>query len=128
MEELILSLVPSSPPRLISLSQVPELTPNNTAEMSAMIEALSFLGPHARLPRVATKHAAGVCLGTFKPAHVSSWHLRAREMNVLIMPPHLGHYVWYQVITYLYVWHVILLIPLLAPLPATTLVMSWRNC
>ena len=28
------------------LSLVPELHSNNTAEMTAMIEALSFLGPH----------------------------------------------------------------------------------
>ena len=44
---------------------------NNTAEMSAMVEALSFLGPHELVAREASscihhdsKHAAGVCLGT----------------------------------------------------------------
>ena len=44
---------------------------NNTAEMSAMIEALSFLGPLCPVARDAnsciyydSKHAAGVCLGT----------------------------------------------------------------
>ena len=44
---------------------------NNTAEMSAMIEALSFLGPHGLVARNAnscifkdSKHAAGTCLGT----------------------------------------------------------------
>ena len=44
---------------------------NNTAEMSAIIEALSFLGPHGPVARDAhscvfhdSKHAAGVCLGT----------------------------------------------------------------
>ena len=44
---------------------------NNTAEMSAMIEALPFLGPHGPVARDAnlciyydSKHAAGVCLGT----------------------------------------------------------------
>ena len=43
---------------------------NNTAEMSAMIEALSFLGPRGPFARDAnscicfdSKHAAGVCLG-----------------------------------------------------------------
>ena len=44
---------------------------NNTAEMSAMIVALSFLWPHGLVAREAhacclsnCKHAAGVCLGT----------------------------------------------------------------
>ena len=44
---------------------------NNTAEMSAMIEALSFLGPRGPVARddqsciyYDSKHAAGVCLGT----------------------------------------------------------------
>ena len=44
---------------------------NNTAEMTAMIEALSFLGPHGPVARdeqscicYDSKHAAGVCLGT----------------------------------------------------------------
>ena len=43
----------------------------NTAEMSAMVEALSFLGFHGPVARDAcscvfydSKHAAGVCLGT----------------------------------------------------------------
>ena len=46
---------------------------NNTAVMSAMIEALSFLGPHGPVARDATscifydsKHAAGVCSGTIQ--------------------------------------------------------------
>ena len=46
---------------------------NNTAEVSAMIEALSFLGPHGPVVRDAnsctyydSKHAAGVCLGTIQ--------------------------------------------------------------
>ena len=44
---------------------------NNIAEMSAMIEALSFHGPHGPVARDVesciyydSKHAAGVCLGT----------------------------------------------------------------
>ena len=44
---------------------------NNNAEMTAMIEALSFLGPRGPVARDAnsciyddSKHAAGVCLGT----------------------------------------------------------------
>ena len=46
---------------------------NNTAEMSAMVEALSFLGPHGPVARDAnscvffdSKHAAGICLGTIQ--------------------------------------------------------------
>ena len=46
---------------------------NNTAEMSAMIEALSFLGPRGPVARDVdsciyddSKHAAGVCLGTIQ--------------------------------------------------------------
>ena len=46
---------------------------NNTGEMSAMIEALSFLGPFGPLARDAiscifydSKHAAGLCLGTIQ--------------------------------------------------------------
>ena len=46
-------------------------TANNIAEKSAIIEALSFLGPHGLVARDAcscvfydSKHAAGVCLGT----------------------------------------------------------------
>ena len=46
---------------------------NNTAEMTAMIEALSFLGPRGPVARDAnsciycdSKHAAGVCVGTIQ--------------------------------------------------------------
>ena len=46
---------------------------NNTAEMTAMIEALSVLGPRGLVARDAnsyiyfdSKHAAGVCLGTIQ--------------------------------------------------------------
>ena len=46
---------------------------NNTAEMSAMIEALSFIGPHGPVACDASscilydsKHVAGVCLGTIQ--------------------------------------------------------------
>ena len=45
---------------------------NNAAEMSAMIEALSFLGPRGPVARDVdsciydSKHAAGVCLGTIQ--------------------------------------------------------------
>ena len=46
---------------------------NNTAEMTAMIEALSFLGPHGPVARdkqsciyYDSQHAAGVCLGTIQ--------------------------------------------------------------
>ena len=46
---------------------------NNTTEMTAMIEALSFLGPHGPVARdeqsciyFDSMHAAGVCLGTIQ--------------------------------------------------------------
>ena len=46
---------------------------NNTAEMTAMVEALSFLGPHGPVARDVescffndSKHGAGLCLGTTK--------------------------------------------------------------
>ena len=46
---------------------------NNTAEMTAMVEALSFLGPHGPVARdeqwriyYDSQHAAGVCLGTIQ--------------------------------------------------------------
>ena len=45
---------------------------NNTAEMTAMIEALSFLGPHGAVVQDVesffydSEHAAGVCLGTIQ--------------------------------------------------------------
>ena len=46
---------------------------NNTAEMIAVIEALSFLGPHGPVARDEqsciyddSEHAAGVCLGTIQ--------------------------------------------------------------
>ena len=37
---------------------------NNTAQMSAMVEALSFLGPHGLVARDA--NLCGVCLGTIQ--------------------------------------------------------------
>ena len=47
---------------------------NNTTEMSAIVEALSFLGPHGPVARDAhscvfydSKHAASVCWGTINP-------------------------------------------------------------
>ena len=51
---------------------------NNTAEVTAMIEALSFLGPRGPVAQdmdscisYDSKHAAGVCLGTIQArAHV----------------------------------------------------------
>ena len=46
---------------------------NNTAEMTAMIEALYFLGPHGPVTRdeqsciyYDSMHAAGICLGTIQ--------------------------------------------------------------
>ena len=55
---------------------------NNTAEMTAMVEALSFLGPRGPVARdmdsfiyYDSKHAAGACLGTIQAAHTFSEHL-----------------------------------------------------
>ena len=54
---------------------------NNTSEMTAMIEALSFLGPHGGVAQDKqscifhdSQHAAGVCLGTSRLVHMCSWH------------------------------------------------------
>ena len=73
MEEWLSCLVRSSQPRIILLFQVSEPTPINTAELTALIEALSFLGPCGPVARDAnscihydSKHAAGVCLGTIQ--------------------------------------------------------------
>ena len=70
MGELMSCLVPSLPPRLILLSLVHS---NNTAEMTAVIEALSFLGPRGPVTRdeqpciyYESMHAAGICLGTIQ--------------------------------------------------------------
>ena len=50
-------------------------------------------------------------------------------MNVLIMPPHLGHSALCLVITLLHVGLVITLIPLLVLVRATTLETPWEeNC
>ena len=54
---------------------------NNTAEMTAMIEALSFLGPHGPLALdeqsciyYDSLHAAGLCLGRSRLVHMCSWY------------------------------------------------------
>ena len=91
---------------------------NNTAEMTAMIEALSFRGPRGPFARVMdscnyynSKHAAGVCLGTIQArTHVqlalacqqsmicaqhrlrlTMQHVYGLVMNVPLMPLHLVH-------------------------------------
>ena len=86
MEEQLFRLVQSSPPRLTLLSLVPELTPTTLLRLTAMIEALSFLGPVARLPVmrirvfVMTPNMLLVfAWARFKPAHMSSWHLRVKQ-------------------------------------------------
>ena len=73
LDELMSCLVPWLPPRLILLSLVPKTQSNNTAEITAMIEALSFLGPHGPVARheqsciyCDSQHAAGVCMGTIQ--------------------------------------------------------------
>ena len=85
MEELTLCLVQLSTPRLILPSQVPGLT-----EMSAVVEALSFLGPCGPVARGATsciyydsKHAAGVCLGTIQARHTCSTVACMSAVNVM---------------------------------------------
>ena len=50
------------------------------------------------------------------------------EMNVQIMPLRLALWAWYQTITSPHVGRITPLIPLPFLLPATTLVMFWRNC
>ena len=59
---------------------------HNTAEMSAIVEALSFLGPYGPVARdansvfIMTPNMLLVCVwARFKPAHMSSWHLRANS-------------------------------------------------
>ena len=132
---------------------------NNTAEMTAMIEALSSLGPRGPVARDSnscifedSQHAASVCLGArFKPAHMFNWHLHVSGrryapntsyglpcstcpatlgtwvMNVLIMPPLLGHLALCPVTTLLRVGLVITLMPLLVSVLATTLAKTWKN-
>ena len=130
---------------------LPEFTPT-TREMTAMIVALSFLGPRGPVARDAnsytyfdSKHAAGVCLGTIQArTHVqlalvcqlsmlkvqhrlrlTMQHVYGHTgwgMNVPIMPPHLGQSASCPVITLLHVRFVITLIPLLVLVLATTLV------
>ena len=87
---------------------------NNTADMTAMVEVLSFLGPHGPVARDAciyydSKHAACICLGTIQAHTHVQLALACQQsllkvstdmcaatpgtwvMDDLIMPPHLGH-------------------------------------
>ena len=55
---------------------------NNTPEMTAMVEALSLLGPRGPVARDSnsyvfhdSKHAAGVCLARSKTAHMFNGRL-----------------------------------------------------
>ena len=82
---------------------------NNTAEMTAMIEALSFLGPRGPVTHDEqsciyddSMHAAGICLGTIQArTHVQLAGcgspctcmviVEIWVTNVLIMPLHLAH-------------------------------------
>ena len=60
---------------------------NDTAEMTAMIEALSFLGPHGPLARdeqsctyFDSQHAACVCFGTIQArAHMCNLHSHVKD-------------------------------------------------
>ena len=127
---------------------------NNTAEMTAMIEALSFLGSRGPVARDANSFflrlQTCVCLGTIharshvqlalacQQAMLSIQHrLRLTMqhvyghtwvMNAPIMPPHLGHSVLCLIITLPHVGLVITLIPLLVLVRATTLETSWKKC
>ena len=64
--ELMLCLFPSSPPRLISLALEARTQSNNTAEMTAMIEALSLTRNEQWCDCFDSLHAAGLCSGTIQ--------------------------------------------------------------
>ena len=64
---------------------------NNTVEMTAMVEALSFLGPRGPVARdvvscfFMTPNMLPVCpWARFKPAHMSSWHLPVNESTLSV--------------------------------------------
>ena len=68
---------------------------NNTAVKTAMVEALSFVGPCGLVARDATwciycdsNHAAGVCLSTVQPVHMFNWHL---HVSGRLYAPNTGH-------------------------------------
>ena len=133
----MLCLVRSSPPRLSSLSQVPELTPTTPLKCP-------FSGPVARLPVmrirvfIMTPNMLLVCAwARSKPTRMTGYGLPCDMctatqgtwgMNVPTMPPHLGHSALCLVTTLLRVGFVITLIPLLVLVLATTLAKSWKNC
>ena len=73
----------SSPRRLISLSQVPELTPTTPLKWRLWSRHCLFSGLVARLPVMRTRAfimtpnmLLPCAWARFKPAHMSSWHLR----------------------------------------------------
>ena len=126
---------------------------NNTAEMTAVIEALSFLGPRGRVARDVdsciycdSKHAAGVCLCTIQarthvqlggrcyasntgyglPCNTCTDTLGTWVMNVPNMPLHLVHLVSSPVTTLPLAGFVITWIPLLVLMLTTTVVKSWK--
>ena len=75
---------------------------NNTGEMTAMIEALSFLGPHGPVARdeqsciyYDSQHAAGVCLGTIQArTHVQL--ALACQRSMIFASAHHATRVWSQ--------------------------------
>ena len=121
MEGMISCLVPSSPPMAHLAFSCARTHSNDTAEMTVMVEALSFFGPRGPVARdeqsciFDSEHAAGVCLGMIKArTHVqlalacqksvifaqrklrlTMQHVRATVeillLSVLTMPLHLGH-------------------------------------
>ena len=63
---------------------------NNTAEMTALIEALSFLGPHGPVARdeqsciyYDSLHAAGLCLGTIQAGTLVQQALACQRSMIL---------------------------------------------
>ena len=78
MDELMSCLFLPSPPRIISLSLVHS---KNTTEMTAMIETLSFLGPHVQWLAMSNR-VLNVILSMFlvfawarsRLVHMCSWH------------------------------------------------------
>ena len=122
---------------------------NNTAEMSAMIEALSFLGPRGPVARDVdscifddSKHAAGVCLGTIQArTHVQLAPACERSMLCAQHRPrltmqhvyghtglHLVHLASFPAITLSIAGFVIILTHLPIVVTVTASARSWENC
>ena len=72
MDESLFCLVPSLPKEVHLAFSVARIHSNNTTEMIAMFEALSFLGPRGPVTHdeeslfFDSMHAAGICLGSIQ--------------------------------------------------------------